>query len=353
MPDEITIRAPDDWHLHVRDGAMLRAVLPFTAAVFARAIIMPNLLPPVATAMDAAAYRRRILTALPEGAAFTPLMTIYLQDGTEVDDVEAGFRDGVLTAVKLYPAHATTNSSAGVTDFAHVRDVLARMEKIGMPLLIHGEHVAPDVDIFDREQVFVEQRLAPLLADFPGLKVVLEHLSSEVAVGFVRAHAPQLAGTITPHHLAENRNAWLGHGLRPHLYCMPVIKRESDRLALVEAATSGEACFFLGTDSAPHALGRKLAPVCAAGVFNAPAALETYAEVFDRAGRLDRLEAFASLNGPRHYGLPVNEGTVTLARADWEVPSEALVEGPEIRVSAYRGGETLPWRVAGRSITAS
>ena len=349
MTEQITIRAPDAWHLHVRDGAMLRAVLPFTAEVFARAIIMPNLLPPVATTMDAAAYRRRIAAALPEGAAFTPLMTIYLQDGTEADDVEAGFRDGVLTAVKLYPAHATTNSSAGVTDFGHVRGVLARMEKIGMPLLIHGEHVAPDVDIFDREEVFVEQRLAPLLRDFPGLKVVLEHLSTEVAVAFVRAHAPQLAGTITPHHLAENRNAWLGHGLRPHLYCMPVIKRESDRLALVAAATSGEACFFLGTDSAPHPLGRKLAAVCAAGVFNAPAALETYAEVFDKAGRLDKLEAFASLNGPRHYGLPVNEGTVTLVRQDWEVPADAAVEGPEMRVAAYRGGETLPFRVAGRA----
>ncbi len=353
MTEQITIRAPDDWHLHVRDGAMLRAVLPFTTAVFARAIIMPNLLPPVATTLDAAAYRRRILAALPEGAAFTPLMTIYLQDGTDPDDVEAGFRDGVLTAVKLYPAHATTNASAGVTDFAHVRGVLARMEKIGMPLLIHGEHVAADVDIFDREQVFVERRLAPLLRDFPGLKVVLEHLSTEVAVGFVRAHAPQLAGTITPHHLAETRNDWLAQGLRPHLYCMPVIKTARDREALVEAATSGEACFFLGTDSAPHALGRKLAPVCAAGVFNAPAALETYAEVFDEAGRIDRLEAFASLNGPRHYGLPVNERTITLVREDWEAPTEALVDGPEIRVSAYRAGETLPWRVAGPPITAS
>jgi len=353
MTEQITIRAPDDWHLHVRDGAMLRAVLPSTAAVFARAIIMPNLLPPVATTADAAAYRRRILAALPDGAAFTPLMTVYLQDGTEPDDVAAGFRDGVLTAAKLYPAHATTNSSAGVTDFGHIAGVLARMEEIGMPLLIHGEHVAPDVDIFDREQVFVEQRLAPLVRAFPGLRIVLEHLSTEVAVAFVRAHAPQVAGTITPHHLAENRNDWLGQGLRPHLYCMPVIKRESDRLALVAAATSGEACFFLGTDSAPHALGRKLAPVCAAGVFNAPVALATYAEVFDRAGRLDRLEAFASLNGPRHYGLPPNAGTVTLVREDWEPARDVAVDGPEGRVAAYRGGETLPWRVAGRTITAS
>lgn len=353
MTDTITIRTPDDWHLHVRDWAMLRAVLPATARTFGRAIIMPNLTPPVATAADAAAYRARIVAALPEGAAFTPLMTAYLQDGTDPDDIAAGFADGVLTAVKLYPVHATTNSSAGVTDFSAVRGVLARMEKIGMPLLIHGEHVAPEVDVFDREKVFVEQRLAPLLSDFPGLKVVLEHLSTAIAVDFVRAHAPQLAGTITPHHLAENRNGWLGHGLRPHLYCMPVIKSETDRLALVAAATSGEACFFLGTDSAPHPLGRKLAAVCAAGVFNAPTALETYAEIFDRAGRLDRLEAFASLNGPRHYGLPLNDGTVTLARRDWEVPRDLKVEGPDAKVAAYRGGDTIPWQVTGRTITAS
>ena len=353
MTDEITIRTPDDWHLHVRDGAMLRAVLPFTTRVFARAIIMPNLLPPAATTADAAAYRKRIRAALPEDAGFTPLMTAYLQDGTDPDDIEAGFKDGVLTAVKLYPAHATTNASAGVTDFANVRAVLARMEKLGMPLLIHGEHVAPEVDIFEREQAFVERRLAPLLGDFPGLKVVLEHLSTEIAVAFVRAHAPQLAGTITPHHLAENRDDWLGNGLRPHLYCMPVIKRESDRIALVEAATSGEACFFLGTDSAPHPLGRKLAAVCAAGVFNAPTALETYAEVFAEAGRLDRLEAFASLNGPRHYGLPPNAGTVTLRRAGWDVPPYVAVVGPDARVAAYRGGDTIPWQVVGRTITAS
>jgi dihydroorotase len=346
MTAEITIRAPDDWHVHLRDGAMLRAVLPFTARSFARAILMPNLVPPVVTTAEAVAYRGRVLAALPEGSSFAPLMTAYLRDDTDAGDIEGGFRDRVLTAVKLYPAHATTNAAAGVTDIARVRPVLARMEKIGMPLLIHGEDAAPEVDIFDREAVFVERRLAPLLRDFPGLKIVLEHLSTAVAVSFVRAHAPQLAGTITPHHLAENSNRWLGHGLRPHLYCMPVIKRESDRVALVEAATSGEACFFLGTDSAPHALGRKLAPVCAAGVFNAPVALETYAEIFAQAGRLDRLEAFAALNGPRHYGLPVNAGTVTLVRSDWEAPADAPVDGPEIRVSVYRARETLPWRVA-------
>jgi dihydroorotase len=348
MTESITIRTPDDWHVHLRDGAMLRAVLPFTAAAFARAIVMPNLVPPVATTADAAAYRERILGALPEGASFTPLMTAYLRDDTDPDDIEAGFRDGVLTAVKLYPAHATTNAAAGVTDFARVTSVFARMEKIGMPLLIHGEDVAPEVDIFDREARFVERHLAPLLRDFSGLKVVLEHLSTAIAVDFVRAHAPQLAGTITPHHLVETRNSMLGHGLRPHLYCMPVVKTEADRAALVEAATSGDACFFLGTDSAPHALGRKLAPVCAAGVFNAPVALETYAEVFAKAGRLDRLEAFASLNGPRHYGLPVNEGMVTLERSDWEAPRDAPVDGLEGRIAAYRGGETIPWRMMGR-----
>ncbi|MCB1501386.1 MAG: dihydroorotase [Bauldia sp.] len=347
MTDTITIRAPDDWHVHLRDGAMLNAVLPFTARRFARAIVMPNLVPPVATTADADAYRARILAALPEDADFTPLMTAYLRDDTDADDIANGFRDGVLTAVKLYPAHATTNAAAGVTDIARVRPVLARMETIGMPLLIHGEDAGPEVDIFEREQVFVERRLAPLLHDFPGLKVVLEHLSTAIAVDFVRAHAPQLAGTITPHHLVETRNSMLGHGLRPHLYCMPVVKRESDRVALVAAATSGEACFFLGTDTAPHALGRKLAPVCAAGVFNAPVAIETYAEVFDKAGRLDRLEAFASLNGPRHYGLPVNERTITLVRAGWTAPREATVEGPEGRVAAYRGGETIAWQVSG------
>ena len=346
MTNSITIHAPDDWHVHLRDGPMLRAVLPYTARSFARAIVMPNLLPPVTTTADAAAYRERILAALPEETPFTPLMTAYLRDDTDAGDIAAGFGDGVLTAVKLYPAHATTNAAAGVTDLARVRPVLARMEAIGMPLLIHGEDAGPDVDIFDREQVFVEKRLAPLLRDFPGLKVVLEHLSTEIAVDFVRAHAPQLAGTITPHHLAETRNSMLGHGLRPHLYCMPVVKRESDRLALVEAATSGEACFFLGTDSAPHALGRKLAPVCAAGVFNAPVAIETYAEIFDKAGRLDRLEAFASLNGPHHYGLAVNERKITLARTEWTGQRDAPVEGPEVRVAAYRAGETIAWQIA-------
>lgn len=348
MLDSVTIRKPDDWHLHVRDNEMMRASLPYTARNFGRAIMMPNLVPPVRTAADAAAYRTRILSALPAGSSFVPLMTCYLTDDTDPDDVERGFKDGVFTGVKLYPANATTNSAAGVTDFARIVPVLERMEKIGMVLLIHGEEVAPDIDVFDREAVFVERRLGPMLRSFPGLKIVLEHLSSKIGVDFVRAAAPQLGGTITPYHLQLNRTDWLGAGNRPYMYCMPVIKRESDRLALREAATSGEACFFLGTDSAPHSVAKKLAVVGAAGLYNAPVAIETYAQVFDEEGRLDRLEAFASLNGAKHYGLPPNEETITLVREAWTAPEEIRVEGPEERALCYRGGETIPWRVAGR-----
>jgi dihydroorotase len=342
---KIAIRKPDDWHLHVRDGAMLKASLPFTARHFGRAIIMPNLLPPVVNVKDAEAYRQRVLAARPEGSSFTPLMTCYLIDDTNPDEVESGFRNKVFTAVKLYPANATTNSAAGVTDYGKVRPVFARMEKIGMPLLIHGEEVDPQVDVFDREAVFIERRLGPLLKDFPGLKVVLEHLSSKVAVDFVRAHAPQLGGTITPYHLCLNRTDWLGSGLRPYMYCMPVIKTEKDRRALVEAATSGDACFFLGTDSAPHPVARKLNVVGAAGLFNSPVAIETYAKVFAAAGRLDKLEAFASLNGPKHYGLPPNTETITLEQGSWTAPEEVRIAGPDERALVYRGGETIEWRV--------
>lgn len=347
MSDRITIRRPDDWHVHVRDRTTMRAVLPYTARVFARAIIMPNLTPPVATSADAAAYRARLVAALPQGSTFQPLMTCYLRDATEADDVERGFRESIFTAVKLYPVNATTNAAAGVSDIANAVGVLTRMEKIGMPLLIHGEEVGRDVDVFDREAVFVERRLAPLLSDFPGLKVVLEHLSSKVAVDFVRAHAPQLAGTITLHHMELNRTDWLGAGLRPGCYCMPVIKTEGDRKAVREAATSGEACFFLGTDSAPHSAARKFAPVGAAGVFTAPVAIESYAGVFAEDGRLDRLEAFASLNGPAHYGLAPNEGTITLERSPWTAPEVVEVDGPEERIPVYRGGEAIAWRVVG------
>jgi dihydroorotase len=341
----ITLRKPDDWHLHVRDGAMLKASLPFTARSFGRAIIMPNLLPPVVTVKEAQAYRVRVLAARPEGSTFQPLMTCYLTDGTDPGEVESGFRNGVFTAVKLYPANATTNSAHGVTDYAKIRSVLERMQKIGMPLLIHGEEVDPQVDVFDREAVFIERRLQPMLRDFPGLKVVLEHISSQLAVDFVRSAAPQLGSTITPYHLCLNRTDWLGSGLRPYMYCMPVIKTEKDRRALVEAATSGDTCFFLGTDSAPHAVTKKLSVVGAAGLFNSPVAIETYATVFAAAGKLDKLEAFASLNGPRHYGLPANADTITLEFSDWSAPEEVAVEGPEERALVYRGGEKIEWRV--------
>ncbi len=346
MTDRITIRKPDDWHLHVRDGEMLKSVMHFTARHFGRAIIMPNLVPPVTTIADAIAYRERVMAAVPEGSSFVPLMTCYLTEETDAGEVERGFRDGVFTGVKLYPAGATTNSAYGVTDFDKIRPVLARMEKIGMRLLIHGEESAdPTVDVFDREAVFIEKRLEPMTRDYAGLRIVLEHLSSKIGVDYVRAKAPQVGGTITPYHMLLNRNDMLGSGVRPYYYCMPILKRERDRLALAEAATSGEACYFLGTDSAPHPVAAKLAVCGCAGLFNAPVAIETYAKVFDGAGALDKLEAFASLNGPAHYGLAPNSETITLERADWTAPDEVAVPGPEERAIIYRGGETIEWRV--------
>jgi dihydroorotase len=345
MTERLTIRKPDDWHLHVRDGAMLKAALPFTARHFGRAILMPNLIPPVLTTEDGIAYRERVMAALPEGSTFKPLITCYLTDDTDPDDVQRGFEEGVFTAVKLYPANATTNSASGVTDYAKIRSVLARMEKIGMRLLIHCEEVDPEVDVFDREAVYIERRLQPMTRDFPGLRIVFEHLSSKIGVDYVRSAAPQVGGTITPYHLELNRTDWLGWGNRPYMYCMPVIKRESDRQALRKAATSGEACFFLGTDSAPHPVAKKLAVVGAAGLFNSPVALETYAKVFEEEGALDKLEAFASLNGPAHYGLPLNQETITLEKSPWTAPEEITVDGPEERALIYRGGETIQWRV--------
>ena len=345
MSKRITIRKPDDWHLHVRDGAMLKAVMPFTARHFGRAILMPNLIPPVRTAADAAAYRERALAACPPGSTFKPLMTCYLTDDTDPDDVERGFRDGVFTGVKLYPAHATTNSAAGVTDFTKIRRVMERMEKIGMPFLMHGEVTDPDVDVFDREAVFIERRLSKWCKEFPGLRMILEHLSSKEGVDFVRSAAPQVGGTITPYHLELNRTDWLGAGLKPYMYCMPVIKTEKDRLALRKAATSGEACYFLGTDSAPHPVARKLAVNGIPGLFNAPVAIETYAKVFDEEGALDKLESFASLNGPKHYRLPPNEDTITLEQSSWAAPEDVKVDGPDERAIIYRGGETITWRV--------
>jgi dihydroorotase len=345
VPQRLTIRRPDDWHLHVRDGAMLKATLPFSAGHFGRGIIMPNLVPPVRTVADARAYRERLLKARPEGSHFTPLMTCYMTDETDPDEVERGFAEGVFTAVKIYPAHATTYSAAGVTDFAKIKRVMARMEKIGMRLLIHGEEADPEIDVFDRETVFIDKHLTQWLKEFPGLKMVLEHISTARAVAFVRANAPQLGATITPYHLMLTRTDFLGYGLKPYMYCMPVIKRAQDKTALREAATSGDPCFFLGTDSAPHPVAKKLNVDGIPGLFNAPVAIESYLQVFEEEGKLDKLEAFASLNGARHYGLPPNLDSITLEAEPWTVPEEVRVEGPEERALIHRGGERLKWRV--------
>ena len=344
MPDRLTLRRPDDWHLHLRDGAALRAVLPFTAGQFGRAIVMPNLTPPVTTAEAAASYRARILAALPAGSRFTPLMTVYLTDTTDPDEVADGFAAGSFVAAKLYPAHATTNSAAGVTDIRRIDRVLERMAEIGMPLLVHGEVTRPEVDIFDREAVFIETLLQPLTARLPQLRIVFEHATTAEAVAFVSQSGANIAATITPHHLRLNRNAMFAGGIRPHHYCLPVIKRERHRLALVAAATSGDPSFFLGTDSAPHAVGAKEAACGCAGIFNAPSALELYAEVFDAAGALDRLESFASLNGPRFYGLPENQDRVTLERRDSVVP-DAVRLGDADEIRPFCAGETLAWRL--------
>ena len=343
IPDSLTIRRPDDWHLHLRDSAMLRGVVAHTARQFARAIVMPNLSPPVTTAADAAAYRERILEALPEGADFTPLMTCYLTDDTDPDDLARGHAEGVFTAAKLYPAGATTNSASGVTAVRNILPVLERMQEIGMPLCVHGEVTDPDVDIFDREAVFIERILEPLLRDLPGLRVVLEHATTEQAVQFVESAGENVGATITPQHLHINRNAMLVGGMRPHAYCLPVPKREKHRLALRRAATSGSEKYFLGTDSAPHAQGAKESGCGCAGIFNAPYALESYLAVFEEEGALDRFEAFASLNGPRFYRLPPNEGTVTLERQPSEVPASIDAEGTA--VIPFHAGQTLNWRL--------
>jgi dihydroorotase len=345
MTTRISIRRPDDWHLHLRDGAMLKAVIAYTARNFGRAILMPNLVPPVTTTKDAVAYRERVKAALPAGSKFQPLMTCYLTDDTDPDDVERGFKEGVFTAVKLYPAHATTNSAAGVTDNRKIVRVLERMEKIGMPFLMHGEDVDPEVDVFDREAKFIERYLVNWTRQFPGLRFVLEHLSSKDGVDFVKSAAPQVGGTITPYHLLLTRTDWLGWGLKPYMYCMPVIKTAKDRAALRKAATSGEPCYFLGTDSAPHPMAKKVAVNGIPGLFNAPVALETYARVFEEEGALDKLEAFASLNGARHYRLPPNEDSITLEKSSWTAPEEVKVDGPDAKALIYRGGETIEWKV--------
>jgi len=310
----ITITRPDDWHLHIRDGAMLRAVLPDTAAVFGRAIIMPNLRPPVVTMAQAIRYRTEIMAALPAGSSFTPLMTAYLTDDTDPDDLEQGKHECVFTAAKLYPAHATTNSDHGVGDLQKIYPVLERMQKIGLPLLLHGEVTDQTVDIFDRERVFLERVLPSVLRDFPALKIVLEHATTEEAVDFVLEHAAsgRLAATITAHHLHINRSAIFAGGIRPHFYCLPIAKREKHRLALIKAATSGADCFFLGTDSAPHPQTAKESACGCAGIYTAPVAMPLYATIFAQEGKLDYLEKFASLNGAKFYGLAPNADTITL-----------------------------------------
>ncbi len=329
MTESLTLRRPDDWHLHLRDGAMLRAVLPHSAAHFARAIVMPNLVPPVVTAADARAYRDRILAALPEGADFTPLMTLYLTEETDPEDLAAAAESGLVTAVKLYPAGATTNSASGVRDFGKVEAVLERMAEIGLPLCTHGEVTDPEVDIFDREAAFIERVLDPIRQRHPALRVVMEHITTEEAVAYVKGGGDNLGATITTHHLVINRNHILAGGIRPHYYCLPVAKRERHRLALRAAATSGHPRFFLGTDSAPHTDENKLLPCGCAGCFTAPNTLSILAEVFEQEGALDRLEGFTSLNGPAFYGLPPNEARVTLTRTAPHFPAQIeTAEGP-------------------------
>jgi dihydroorotase len=335
----LTIRKPDDWHVHLRDGDMLRRVAPYTARQFARAIVMPNLAPPITTAEAAAAYRERIIAAA--GPGFTPLMTCYLTDQSSPDEIARGFEEGVWVAAKLYPAGATTNSASGVTDIGNIYPTLKRMQRIGMVLCVHGEVTDPQVVVFDREAVFIDRVLAAVVRDFPALKIVFEHITTRDAVQFVEDAAPTVAATATPQHLVINRNAMFAGGLRPHAYCLPVAKREEHRLAVRKAATSGSPKFFLGTDSAPHPRGAKESACSCAGIFNAPFALESYATVFEEENALDRLEAFASVNGAHFYGLPVNEETVTLEVTDTHVPPE--IDG----VVPFHAGERLRWKLVG------
>ena len=343
MPQTLTITRPDDWHLHLRDGAALAAVLPATARQFARAIVMPNLRPPVTTAEAAQAYRQRIRAALPAGSDFEPLMTLYLTDNTPPDEIARAQAAGVV-ALKLYPAGATTNSDAGVTDMRKVYPTLAAMQRAGLLLLVHGEVTDPEIDIFDREAVFIDRVMQPLRRDFPELKVVFEHITTAEAAAYVAGSSGPTAATITAHHLLYNRNALFTGGLRPHYYCLPVLKKEQHRLALVQAASSGNPKFFLGTDSAPHAAALKEQSVCGAGCYTAPAAMELYAEAFEAAGALDRLEGFASHFGADFYGLPRNSGSVTLVRQPWTLP-ESLPFGDAL-IKPLRAGETLNWKLA-------
>jgi dihydroorotase len=342
--DRLTLRRPDDWHLHLRDGPAMASVLADAARQFARAIVMPNLKPPVRTTYQALDYRERILAALPEGAAFEPLMTLYLTDDTPPEEITRARLSGRVHGVKLYPAGATTHSDAGVTRLSRCWHTLEKMEELGLPLLIHGESTDPAVDVFDREKVFIEEVLGPVVERFSNLKVVLEHITTREAAQYVEVTGPNVAATITAHHLLMNRNALFMGGIRPHHYCLPVLKREEHREALVAAATSANPKFFLGTDSAPHPRRDKEAACGCAGVYTGHAALELYAVAFEEAGALDKLEGFASLFGPRFYGLPVNQATVTLAREEWTVPQRLELGGEEL--VPLRAGEKLPWKLA-------
>ncbi len=344
MTNEITITRPDDWHLHVRDGAPMKTVVPHSAAQFGRAIIMPNLRPPVTTAAQAVAYRERIQAVLPAGSSFQPLMTLYLTDNLSPDEI-ARAKDAGVAALKLYPAGATTNSDAGVTDIRKTYKTLEAMQKHGLVLLVHGEVTDAAIDLFDREAVFIDRQLIPLRRDFPELKIVMEHVTTKEAAHYVRDADRFLGATITAHHLLYNRNAIFTGGIRPHYYCLPVLKREIHRVALVEAATSGSARFFMGTDSAPHPAHLKEHALGCAGCYTAHAAIELYAEAFDNAGALDKLEGFASFNGADFYGLPRNTGTITLRRESWTVP-ESFPYG-EAQLKPLRGGEAMAWKLQG------
>jgi dihydroorotase len=342
-PQTLTLRRPDDWHLHLRDGAVLKDVVPHTAERFARAIVMPNLKPPVTTTALAEAYRDRILAAVPEGVAFTPLMTLYLTDSTSPEEVRRARESGIVHGVKLYPAGATTHSDAGVTHIRRTYGALEAMQAADLPLLIHGEATDPSVDVFDREAVFIEQTLTPLRKDFPELRIVFEHITTADAVAFVREAGDRVGATVTPQHILMNRNALFQGGIRPHHYCLPVLKREHHRKAIMDVLAEGHPRFFLGTDSAPHPKGAKESACGCAGIYSAHGAIELYAEAFEQAGALDKLEGFASLNGPRFYRLPVNEERITLEKQDWQVPGEYPMGGET--VVPLRAGDMIGWKM--------
>ncbi|MEM8772381.1 MAG: dihydroorotase [Pseudomonadota bacterium] len=344
-PDRLVIRRPDDWHVHLRDGPMLKAVVDYTARQFARAIVMPNLAPPVTTVESASAYRQRILDAADDALEFTPLMTCYLTDDLDAAIVKDGFEIGVFAACKLYPANATTNSSHGVTDIVNIYPVLEAMQRIDMPLLVHGEVTDAEIDIFDREAVFIDRILTRIRKDFPDLKIVFEHITTADAVSFVMESDARIGATITPHHLEFNRNAMFEGGIRPHYYCLPVAKREQHRLALRQAATSGSPKFFLGTDSAPHDVTAKETACGCAGVFNAPFAIESYAKIFEEEGALDKFEAFAAEHGPRFYGLALNDARIVLERRPSDVPDH--IGAGDLSVVPFHAGGELNWRFVG------